>query len=144
MRFREASAWASAIIVAAIFGAFFAAALDHPAATIPLLIKASLGVIVWEVAIHIAFAVRKAPEPVDEEDRHIGRTARRIGLMTLSAGLFLTLGQFAIPHFANIVHLPAHAWLIDLVAFAIVAAEITKSLTAGVLYRLNAGRPARS
>jgi hypothetical protein len=134
--------------VAAIFGGFFIAALFHPAATIPLLIKATLGVIVWEIAIHVALAARKAPEPTDGKDRRIGQAAIRVSLtVLLCAGAAIALAQAIVPRLLSGLPLfggiPQRMLLIDLVAFALTAAEIAKSITTIVLYRISAAQPAQ-
>ena len=142
MRFREASAWATAVIVGVIFGWFLTAALAHPASTIPLLLRAIFATIVWEVLIHIAFAVRKAPEPIDTEDKRIRGTARLFGLGALGLGTLITIVSVTTP---GLIHnlpllrdMPRSMLLLDITAATLAFAEIVKSGATISLYRANA------
>ena len=146
MRFREASAWTTTIVVAAIFGNFLTSALAHPDATIPLLIRASVATIVWEVFIHIVLAARKLPEPLHTDDRRADGGARLIGLSVLCLGAALALAQAASPGLLRAVPLlrglAQQTLLIDIAAMSVAAAQVAKSIATIILYRAGALVPA--
>ena len=137
--FKESSAWVGLIVTAAIFANFFFKALAAPDMTFLFLLRATIAAVAWQTLLHIVLAVRKPPEALADEDRHIAASAACVGFGVLSAGLFVILGQALfpawlgrLPMFRDVAPLTL---IVDLAVATFALAEIARCLTQIVLYR---------
>jgi hypothetical protein len=127
MSFREKSAWISFVLIALVFGVYFARILHLlPAAlgrvnTIRLFLFLVAGLVLLEIALHVAIAIqspRDARTPKDERDRLIDMKATRVAFPVLLVGAFATIGT---------QHLDMSRWqMAHVMLFGIVVAELTR------------------
>ena len=141
MSFREKSAWITFIALLA-FGIYFGEIAQHlldgaapRVSYFPLFLGLVAALVVLEVVMHIAIAMRSpqdARTPRDERERALAQRATVRAYYVLLVGAFAAIGT---------MHLGANAWLLAHAAlFAVWVAELTRY--ASLLYDYRQGAKA--
>jgi hypothetical protein len=89
MSFKELSAWISTLVIGG-FGIWYFVKLSanpNDAHVGALVLAAAIGIIFWEVILHVAIAIWHRPERADERDALIGARALRNAYFVLMAGI---------------------------------------------------------
>ena len=131
MSFREKSTWITFVLLAVVFGFYFASLAAHliqPAYRLPnfliLLFVFLLAIFVMELVLHVIAALRSpadAKAPLDEREQLIALKAKRPAFFVLMASAFLSIG---------VLHLSTHfglgMWLMaNAILFSIWLGELT-------------------
>ena len=143
MSFREKSAWISLLLLFLLGGTYFGnfariLAGRHALSDLHLFFALIVALIVAEVALHVAIAIRSpqdARTPRDERERLIDLQATRIAFYVLLVGAFASNGTMHL-HLRD----PGdRAWLMShAVLFSMVVAEVVKFGSQIALYRRDA------
>jgi hypothetical protein len=106
LSFQEKSVWVSLAVIVAAYGFYFAKVVQAPGMsaqdTLGLLAGLVLLIIIVEIALHIALAVWRRPEPADERDRLIAAKAARNAYAVVLVGLFAAAGQSLFANLAGV------------------------------------------
>jgi hypothetical protein len=140
MPFREKSAWISMLSMLAIYGFYFGTLMQTTAARQPgnlasgiTLVQTIVMLVVAQVALHIAVAIRKPAEaqlPRDEREKLIDLKATRIAFYGLASGVVVAclFGSLNPPVFFSTNSL----------LLILVTSEIVRSGAQIIYYRLGA------
>jgi hypothetical protein len=144
MPFREKSAWISFVTVLGVFGAYFGALLTgrlapNGATTVHYLLISVVAVVVLQAALHLAawlMARADAGSPKDERERWIELKAIRVAYFVLIVAV--PAGVFIVLHTRLLGGPPVGSKLALVVLGSVILADVVKSATTIVQYRLDA------
>jgi hypothetical protein len=133
LTFKEKSLWVTLVSTIAIFGYYFARALqldDVPVLAGALFAGVVIVFAVLHAVVHAALALHKSPEPTDERDRLVSAKAARISYIVLMTGVWGALSVAAL-------QLGTY-WVAQAALLAIMLGEVSNCAAQLIYYRRGA------
>ena len=143
LSFEEKSAWVNTVIVLLLFGYYFGEAFGAeilgPAATLGLLFRVVLAVVVIEIVVHVVMAIAHRPEGTDERDVLVSAKSARNGGMVLGVAVFGAIGYSllggAIHQATQVCNPDVIAKTAHILVLGAVAGELTRCASQLFYYR---------